>query len=305
MELINCIYRFLNDKNEIIYVGKATNLRLRLENHRHLSDECYTERKRIEFTVFETEDEMDFAERYYIPKYKPKYNDALTNKTINFNIYEFDNAKWYEFGSKTHIRTQIIKDNAERLSLLPKDMETLEKKEQEQLKHLDFIRKLKALPYDIKSLENEERMQLKFISNTDLNKKEKKAQLEKLASIQTKLKEKRSMLFEYKTGKNPNTVEYSDLMLENGVFSLEELFEFDINKIVVERVEHYSKKIEKDGYYDVTDLHADIAFKFNTGFPEEMWKIKYLKALNLKGLEGRTGTAYEVVERVIKKLKKT
>ena len=35
-----------------------------------------------------------------------------------------------------------------------------------------------------------------------------------------------------------------------------------------------------------------------------MWKIKYLKALNLKGLEGRTGTAYEVVERVMKKIEK-
>lgn len=94
MRLKNCIYRFLNDNNEIIYIGKAKDLKNRLSSHNHLPQQCYDERVEIEFVMFETEDEMDFAERYYIPKYKPKYNSVLADRSININIVEFDNKKW-------------------------------------------------------------------------------------------------------------------------------------------------------------------------------------------------------------------
>lgn len=92
--LRNCVYRFLNFKNEVIYIGKAKNLKQRLASHNHLPDECYKERVSIEFTMFSTEDEMDFAERYYIPKYKPKYNTMMNKRCINIDIAELDNKRW-------------------------------------------------------------------------------------------------------------------------------------------------------------------------------------------------------------------
>lgn len=94
MENINCIYRFKNSCDEIIYIGKAKNLKNRLNSHNHLPKECYMERKKIEFTMFETEDDMDFAERYYIPKIKPKYNDQMKDREITFNISNFNDVKW-------------------------------------------------------------------------------------------------------------------------------------------------------------------------------------------------------------------
>ena len=39
----NCIYKFLNKNNEVIYVGKSKKLRDRLSAHCHLSSEQYKE----------------------------------------------------------------------------------------------------------------------------------------------------------------------------------------------------------------------------------------------------------------------
>lgn len=95
----NCIYRFLNCDDEIIYIGKATDLdnRFKGSNHNHLPTQCYIETHKIEFTSFDTEYEMDLAERYYIPKYKPKYNTQLNKKNIKIKLSEFENKTWTEY----------------------------------------------------------------------------------------------------------------------------------------------------------------------------------------------------------------
>lgn len=90
----NCIYRFLDEDENIIYIGKSKNLKKRLEGHNHLSDECYSERAYIDYACFENEYEMDFAERYYIQKSNPKYNSKLVDKPISFTSTELDNMKF-------------------------------------------------------------------------------------------------------------------------------------------------------------------------------------------------------------------
>lgn len=97
MKIVNSIYRFLNKDNEIIYIGKAKDLKKRLSNHTHLTDECYQEKVKVEFTIFETEHDMDMAERYYIPKYKPKYNKVMQEHLTALDINKFDDAKWYTY----------------------------------------------------------------------------------------------------------------------------------------------------------------------------------------------------------------
>lgn len=94
MTLDNCIYRFLDKNNEVIYIGKARKLIQRINNHSHLPKSCYEEKCAVEFTSFDTEDEMDIAERYFVPKYKPKYNTMMGNRNIGMSLMEFDNKEW-------------------------------------------------------------------------------------------------------------------------------------------------------------------------------------------------------------------
>lgn len=93
----NCIYRFLDRNENIIYIGKAKNLEKRLKRHRHLSEECYIECKYVEYTCFENEDEMELAELYYIKKLKPKYNIVGVGTHNIFKISELDNKKFKKF----------------------------------------------------------------------------------------------------------------------------------------------------------------------------------------------------------------
>lgn len=94
----NCVYRFLNKYNEIIYIGKAKNLKSRLSSHNHLPKECYEERERIEFIYLNNEFDMDLAERYFITKINPKYNTVLNKKNTELCLSEFDNAIWINYG---------------------------------------------------------------------------------------------------------------------------------------------------------------------------------------------------------------
>ena len=93
----NCVYRFLNKDNKVIYVGKAKDLKSRILNHKHLSEECYKERNKVEYVRFVSEDDMDFAERYYIMKFNPKYNTVLSNKIFNITSSELDEKMWTEY----------------------------------------------------------------------------------------------------------------------------------------------------------------------------------------------------------------
>lgn len=108
MEISNCIYRFINKAGEIIYIGKAVNLKNRISNHNHLDERCYLELDKIEYTCFPTEDIMDWAERYYIPKNKPKYNVVMKQRSFEgFYIEELERREWNVY--KEHlIRTEDI-----------------------------------------------------------------------------------------------------------------------------------------------------------------------------------------------------
>ena len=97
------VYRFLNSKKEIIYVGKSKNLTNRLYAHFNnqqkdwMGEICF-----IEVAKFQDGATMSIYELYYIDLFKPKYNrdgvynDSLTSielPSVNFSVYEFN----YEF----------------------------------------------------------------------------------------------------------------------------------------------------------------------------------------------------------------
>lgn len=101
MELKNCVYRLIDKKSNILYVGKSKNLKNRIRNNshtsKHLSSECYNQTSLIEYIKFDYENDMDFAEQYYIQKYKPKYNTIYQKKQITIDVPELDKKTWSIF----------------------------------------------------------------------------------------------------------------------------------------------------------------------------------------------------------------
>lgn len=71
------VYRFMDDLGNVIYIGRTTNLRTRIQKHfstGHLPDECYIATSYIESIKLKSQAEMNIYEMYYINIYKPKYN---------------------------------------------------------------------------------------------------------------------------------------------------------------------------------------------------------------------------------------
>ena len=129
----NCVYRFLDKDNNIIYIGKAKNLKNRLNGHNHLPKECYEERKKTEYVSFKNENDMDFAERYFICKESPKYNEVLSNKPISINVTSLDMISWTNFSNKVEKNVEgglkdfyfIVSDESRELEKLRAKVEAL------------------------------------------------------------------------------------------------------------------------------------------------------------------------------------
>lgn len=118
----NCVYRLIGENREILYIGKAINLKHRLYNHRHLPKSCYSKTRQIEYASFSSKADMDFAEIYYISKYKPPYNDKL-KCDITIQVEELDCKKFlpYDFFQKVYNNVTVaelrevelyVKDNS-------------------------------------------------------------------------------------------------------------------------------------------------------------------------------------------------
>ena len=77
------VYRMFNDKDEIIYIGKAKNLKKRLSSYFSLTQKhpktlaLVTHIVRIEVTITHTETEALILEHNFIKQHKPKYNVLL------------------------------------------------------------------------------------------------------------------------------------------------------------------------------------------------------------------------------------
>ncbi len=94
------VYRMLNSKNEILYVGKARNLPNRLKsyiaekNHIIRTERMLSQTKKIEITTTSNESEALLLEANLIKKYKPKFNILLRDdKSFPF-IFIGNKDKW-------------------------------------------------------------------------------------------------------------------------------------------------------------------------------------------------------------------
>ena len=90
------VYKFLDEKNNVLYIGKTVNMDYRMKQHfsksSHLSHtDLYTKVQRIECITCKSEYEALQKELAYINFYKPRYNSASKIKQL---IDPPGNDKW-------------------------------------------------------------------------------------------------------------------------------------------------------------------------------------------------------------------
>ena len=90
LSMENCIYRFINRNNVIIYISNTQCLQQKLSSQSHCLEECYKELEYIEYVQLNSLDEAKCLEKYLILKYMPKFNKDLIDFNIGFNIDIFD-----------------------------------------------------------------------------------------------------------------------------------------------------------------------------------------------------------------------
>ena len=94
------VYRMLDKKNEILYVGKAKNLPNRLKNYiseKNLpirTERMLSQTKNIEITTTSNESEALLLEANLIKKHKPKFNILLRDDKSFPHIFISKNEKW-------------------------------------------------------------------------------------------------------------------------------------------------------------------------------------------------------------------
>ena len=120
------VYRFINQDNQIIYVGRTVNITTRMSAHfgksGHLPIDCYKSVARIDYLSVKTKNDMKIKELYYISKYKPQYNTADMHDT-SLTLNELEDA-WVVY--------EKSKNNAPHLfETLKQKMKTLSKKNTE------------------------------------------------------------------------------------------------------------------------------------------------------------------------------
>ena len=93
------VYRFIDGKGNIIYVGKTVNINSRMQQHfsnGHLPKECYNAVCRIEYQKHKTESDALIMETYYITKYSPKYNKLGQSRDVPTITFDEKNWKIYK-----------------------------------------------------------------------------------------------------------------------------------------------------------------------------------------------------------------
>ena len=97
------VYKFVDYKENIIYIGKTSDIFRRMKQHfngkGHLPKECYKDTFEIYYIELDGKTNMDIYETYLINKYIPKYNKEkqFNEKLDNHNNNEFINIEEIEW----------------------------------------------------------------------------------------------------------------------------------------------------------------------------------------------------------------
>jgi len=110
------IYKYYNESNEILYVGKAKSLRKRVSSYFVKNHDNYKTRKlvecihHIEFTIVDSEQDAFLLENSLIKQFQPKFNiDLKDDKTYPYMVIK------HEAFPRVFLTRNIIKDGSEYL----------------------------------------------------------------------------------------------------------------------------------------------------------------------------------------------
>lgn len=95
------IYYFLDQKKQIIYIGKAKNIKKRI--HSHFSGNSNTGSKNyfvknvfgIDFQEIENDLLVDIIEATEIKKHWPRYNRSMKRVTLNYGLFQYEDRNGY------------------------------------------------------------------------------------------------------------------------------------------------------------------------------------------------------------------
>ena len=96
------IYYFLNQKKEIVYIGKAKDIKKRV--HSHFSGNSNTKSKYyfvknifgIDFQLVTNDLLLDIVEATEIKKHWPRYNRSMKRVTLNYGLFQYTDRNGYE-----------------------------------------------------------------------------------------------------------------------------------------------------------------------------------------------------------------
>ena len=115
------VYRFKNNNNDIIYIGKTKSMNSRMSGHSHLDVECYEDVSRIEYSKLRNNDESSIYERYLINKHKPTYNKEFNNNSdFSFELPEIEWVVWdYDLSNtKTNKKNKEQSTKVNKISMM-------------------------------------------------------------------------------------------------------------------------------------------------------------------------------------------
>lgn len=111
------IYRFLDVKREVLYIGKTKNLNGRIKVHfraGHLEKNCYRRTKLVEYIVLDSKVAMDIYEIHFINKFQPHFNNASKIEGDNFALedgeFEWKPLNMEQFSSPKNRQTKFKPD---------------------------------------------------------------------------------------------------------------------------------------------------------------------------------------------------
>lgn len=96
------IYRFLDNKDKLLYIGKTNDMKSRMSAHfggGHLGRDKMNKVKTVEYINFDNEPDQHVSEMYLINKHKPPFNtNGVKNGTFTLDI-ELD-KEWTKYSIK-------------------------------------------------------------------------------------------------------------------------------------------------------------------------------------------------------------
>ena len=99
------VYKFIDDDNQIIYIGKTIRLPARMVQHfktdSHLTDECYDNVKYIFYSSLKTKVEMDIYEIYLIDIHRPPYNVQSVHEEEEISSIVLPELVWEKYNNES------------------------------------------------------------------------------------------------------------------------------------------------------------------------------------------------------------